>query len=374
MKELLSPSQKRLLSIAVTFLAIVTIYSLIGLTLSNLGSLLNTFSKIVWPLAIASICAFILRPIVDYAESRFKFSPAISIILLYVLLVVCIAAFFFFAIPPLIDQLITFIHFIPKLTTQILTFLEGKFPTTITTLKTKISDIAFFKDPNVSIETFYSYFPKVLEIGTNIVAFFGWITALATIPIYLFYILNAKDSSFIDRLETEISFVKRTWRNDVIFLLNQYSQILESFFRGQLLIGFIMGILYALGFFFIGLQFAFLLGITIGLLNIIPYLGTIIGLASVIPIAFFQENGSWVLAALALTTFIVVQIIEGYFLTPKIMGKRTGLHPMTIIISIFFWGIVFDGILGMILAIPLTASLIVTWYLIKKKYLSTPAH
>lgn len=373
MKELLSVSQKRLISVALTFLAIFAIYSLVGITLSSLGNFLNTFGKIVWPLVISSICAFILRPVIDYAQKYFKISPALSIVLLYFLLIICIAAFLFFAIPPLVDQIITFISFIPKLTSQILTFLEVKFPSAIASLKTKINDLSFFKDPNVFLETFYAYFPKVLELGTNILGFFGWITALAAIPIYLYYIL-CTDFSFIDRVENEISFVKRSWRDDFIFLLNQYSQILESFFRGQLLIGLIMGALYALGFFSIGLQFALLLGITIGLLNIIPYLGTIIGLSSVIPIAFFQEEGSWVLAVFAISVFIIVQTIEGYFLTPKIMGKKTGLHPMTIIISLFFWGIVFDGILGMILAIPLTASLIVTWYLIKKKYLTAPAH
>lgn len=372
MKEnFLSTTQKRIIGIALTFLAIFAIYSLIGMTLSSLGGFLHTFGKIVWPLVIASICAFILRPIVDHAQKYLKFSPVISIFLLYFLLILCIAALLFFAIPPLVDQLITFINFIPKLTSQILAFIEIKFPTTIASLKNKLNDLAFFKDPNVLLETFYSYFPKVIDLGSNILSLFGWITALAAIPIYLYYILSA-NFSFIDRFENEITFIKRSWRDDFIFLLNQYSLILESFFRGQLLIAFTMAILFAIGFFAIGLQFALLLGITIGLLNIIPYLGTILGLLSVIPIAFFQEGGSWILATLAAGVFIIVQSIEAYFLTPKIMGKKTGLHPMTIIISIFFWGIAFDSILGMILAIPLTASIIVTWRLIKKKYLAKP--
>lgn len=164
--------------------------------------------------------------------------------------------------------------------------------------------------------------------------------------------------------------MKAGWREDVIFLLRKYTEIIESFFRGQLLIGLIMGILFTIGFYAIGLQFALVLGISIGLLNIIPYLGTIIGLCSVIPISFFQEGGSWVLALMSVAVFCLVQVTEAYLLTPKIMGKKTGLHPMVIILSIFFWGTALNGILGMILAIPLTASLVVTWYLLKKKYLS----
>ena len=66
-------------------------------------------------------------------------------------------------------------------------------------------------------------------------------------------------------------------------------------------------------------------------------------------------------AALALCVFVAVQMLEGYFLTPKIMGGKTGLHPTVIIFSVFFWGIALDGILGMILAIPLTAFMAALW-------------
>jgi predicted PurR-regulated permease PerM len=67
--------------------------------------------------------------------------------------------------------------------------------------------------------------------------------------------------------------------------------------------------------------------------------------------------------------FTIVQLIESYFLTPKIMGDKTGLHPMAIIVAIFFWGSALQGILGMILAIPLTAFLVVFWRLAKERYI-----
>ena len=79
------------------------------------------------------------------------------------------------------------------------------------------------------------------------------------------------------------------------------------------------------------------------------------GLGTILPTAFFQPGGGLITVALALCVFVAVQMLEGYFLTPKIMGGKTGLHPTVIIFSVFFWGIALDGILGMILAIPLTA-------------------
>src|SRR5690606_25270833 len=105
--------------------------------------------------------------------------------------------------------------------------------------------------------------------------------------------------------------------------------------------------------------------------NIIPYLGSIIGLALVLPIAWFQPEGGVYPFTGALAVFAFVQIIEGYLLTPKIMGDRTGLHPMVIIIAIFFWGTALNGLLGMILAIPLPAFHVVAWRLVRQKYLLT---
>jgi predicted PurR-regulated permease PerM len=92
-------------------------------------------------------------------------------------------------------------------------------------------------------------------------------------------------------------------------------------------------------------------------------------LAVAIPISLLQEGGGTMTAALVLVVFAIVQLIEGYLLTPKIMGDRTGLSPLVIIVAIFFWGTALDGILGMILAIPLTAFLVVFWRLVKTRYL-----
>ena len=92
------------------------------------------------------------------------------------------------------------------------------------------------------------------------------------------------------------------------------------------------------------------------------------GLGTALPLAFFQPDGGLVRVLLVLVVFAAVQMIEGYLLTPKIMGDRTGLHPVVIIIAIFFWGSALNGIMGMILAIPLTAFLVVFWRLAREKY------
>jgi predicted PurR-regulated permease PerM len=130
-----------------------------------------------------------------------------------------------------------------------------------------------------------------------------------------------------------------------------------------------MGVLLALGFSFIGLKFGLVIGLVVGVLNIVPYLGTIIGLAVTLPLAFLQQpDGGWRLVGLVLLVEATVQIVESWILTPKIMGDRTGLHPVAIIVAIFFWGTAFHGVLGMLLAIPLTAFFVTAWRLAKRKY------
>jgi predicted PurR-regulated permease PerM len=159
----------------------------------------------------------------------------------------------------------------------------------------------------------------------------------------------------------------------VIFLLREFVGILVAFFRGQLLIGLMMGIGYAIGFSISGLKFGIALGLLFGLLNIVPYLGSIVGIVTTLLVAYLQpdgiaQSGEWTILIGCGISFAVVQLIESYYLTPKIMGQQTGLHPVVVIVSIFFWGTALGGILGMIFGIPLTAFLIIAWRLLCRKY------
>jgi predicted PurR-regulated permease PerM len=209
--------------------------------------------------------------------------------------------------------------------------------------------------------------PSLKALTQGIAGIFGFATHLAIIPIYLFFFLLAKRDP-IKKLPGHLPFLAPSTRDDIVFLTREFVSIVVSFFRGQLLIGLIMGGLLAIGFSVVGLKFGLFIGLAIGVLNIVPYLGTIIGIAVTVPLAFFQPGGSLALVGLVLLVKIVVQNIEGWFLTPKIMGARTGLHPVAIIVAIFFWGTAFDGILGMILAIPLTAFFVTVWRFSKWRY------
>lgn len=108
-----------------------------------------------------------------------------------------------------------------------------------------------------------------------------------------------------------------------------------------------------------------LAGFVLGLLNIVPFLGTLVGLLVVLPMAYFQPDGGVELLVFAGVIFAAVQVIESWLLTPKIMANRSGLRPALVVISLFFWGTALGGVIGMILAVPLTAFFVAIWREIK---------
>jgi predicted PurR-regulated permease PerM len=204
--------------------------------------------------------------------------------------------------------------------------------------------------------------------GAGVVKGVGSLLAWAVLPVYFIFFLLV-DPRRVDGAQV-LPFLKPETRNDVLYLVRHFVDLVVAFFRGQLVVAFLQGILYAIGFAAVGLRYGILIGLLLGFLNVIPYLGSIIGLAITMPLALFQEEGGWARLAMVLAVIIVVQLIEGYILTPRIMGERTGLHPLAIIVAVFFWGQALGGIMGMIFAIPLTAFLVSVWGLLREKYMT----
>ncbi|HMP72460.1 MAG TPA: AI-2E family transporter [Kiritimatiellia bacterium] len=193
----------------------------------------------------------------------------------------------------------------------------------------------------------------------------GWVV----LPVYFIFLLMIP-SVPAARFDEALPFLKRETREDVVYLVKEFVGIMVAFFRGQFVIAFLQGLLYGVGFAVAGLRYGFILGLIFGLLNIVPYLGNILGLLIVLPLAYFQVGGGMELLFWTLVVFGVTQVIESYVLTPRIMGQQTGLNPGVIIFAMFFWGSALGGILGMILAIPLTAFLVVLWRLLRQKYVT----
>lgn len=193
---------------------------------------------------------------------------------------------------------------------------------------------------------------------------FGFLLSMVIVPIYLYYFLiEAKNiaASWGDYLPLRAS----TFKDEVVAAISEINGYLIAFFRGQLLVSLINGTATGILLVSVGLDFGILIGLVLCFLGLIPYLGIILCWIPAVIIASVQ-GGSWLISAdaswywfpLVVTLiFTVVQQIDGLFITPKIVGESVGLHPMTVMASVFVWSLLMGGLLGAILAVPMTATI-----------------
>ena len=372
---LLTDSQRRVVGSALTLLAFLGSIALLILAVIVLARLLAFFSSVLWPLAVAGVLALILRPPVASLARRLKLRRITAVVLLYGVVVLLLAGALLLLLPPVITQLIDFISYLPTLWENAWNYVQLHYPDWIALIQKQLANPSVRNIADgIAAESkalFAHAIPSLRAAFGGVIDVFAFLTHLAIIPVYLFFFLLMRGEP-TSKLGQHLPFLRPSVRSDVVFLASEFVSIVESFFRGQLLIGLCMGVLFAVGFTAIGLKFGLFLGLALGVLNIIPYLGTILGLVVSLPLAFFQPGGGWQMVGLVLLVKIIVQCLESWVLTPKIMGHHTGLHPVAIIVAVFFWGTAFGGVLGMLLAVPLTAFFVTAWRLAKRKYFRPP--
>jgi predicted PurR-regulated permease PerM len=148
---------------------------------------------------------------------------------------------------------------------------------------------------------------------------------------------------------------------------------LASFIRGMGTVCLILGTYYAASLMLVGLQFGLVVGFIAGLVTFIPYLGAMIGGSLAIGLALFQFWGDWVSVGLVAGIFVVGQVIEGNILTPKLVGKSVGLHPVWLLLALSIFGALF-GFVGMLIAVPVAAALGVIARFAAAQYTQSPLY
>ncbi len=183
----------------------------------------------------------------------------------------------------------------------------------------------------------------------------GFLLSLVMVPIYSFFLL--KERPAIERRWKEYLPMRNSpLKDEVATTLSQINSYVIAYFRGQLLVCLVDGLLIGVTLTIYGLNFAPLIGLIVIPLTMIPYLGIILCWIPAVLIAAAQW-GDWWHPFWITMIFLAVQNLEGLFYAPRIVGNSVGLHPMTVIVSIFIWGLLIGGLLGPLLAIPLTATI-----------------
>lgn len=233
------------------------------------------------------------------------------------------------------------------------------------------SSLDFDLQALISGEWVKTTLPTVLSNGWQFIkstfggflGIFGFLLSLIIVPLYLYYFLieSAKiKAQWSDYLPLRAS----AFKDEVVSCLNEINNYLIAFFRGQLFVSVINGIATGAGLMIIGLDFGLLIGLALCVAGIIPYLGIALCWIPAVIIGAVQGGSLlipgdpwWAMPLAVSVIFIIVQQIDGFFITPRIVGEAVGLHPMTVIASVFLWSLLLGGLLGAILAVPMTASI-----------------
>ena len=339
--------------------------------ITGIVMLLNRLSTVLLPFFLAWLIAYLLFPLVKFFQYKCKLRYRILGILCTFLTVGAIlTGLFFLMIPPIIEESIrvkdllfayvsnnSYLSNIPDMLED---FIHDNF--TKQDLKALITQEGF-------VDTIKQSVPKIWDVMAQSLSIASSIISLTMVALYTLFILldyEKISSGWVELLPIRYrSFAKH--------LVQDVTQGMNLYFRGQGCVALCVGVLFSIGFLIIDFPMAIGLGMFIGLLNMVPYL-QLLGFVPTIMLAVVKaaDTGQsfWIIMLGALVVFAIVQIIQDTILTPKIMGHVMGLNSAIILLSLSIWGSLL-GILGMVIALPMTTLLITYYqnYVIEKKRL-----
>ncbi len=316
---------------------------------------------VLLPFFVSFLLAYLLDPIVDFVQNkcRVKFRGlAVTITLLLFVAILSLAIYLL--IPAIGREVRTAAvgveqyfadfdadkYFTQEQQTKIHSVLDG------------LNMESLLSFPAVR-DALQSLIPK---IGQWITGGLSWLAELVVVFIGLMYLIFLL-LEFPKLRQNWSSFVPPKYRSQAQTLVHDINRNMNAYFRGQGLVALIVGILFAVGFCIIGMPMGIAMGLFIGVLNLVPYMQAL-GIPPCILLCLVQSAQTgrpiWLTLLLMTLVFIVVQTLQDLVLTPKIMGKVTGMGPTAILLSLSIWGAVF-GVIGMIIALPLT-TLAVSYY------------
>jgi predicted PurR-regulated permease PerM len=320
-----------------------------GLLALAVGWLLWLLAPVLTPFAVAALLGWMGDPLVDRLERRLPRNT--SVILVFVAMTLAALLAMLALLPLLQRQVLTLVVSLPH-------YRDWFTGTAVPWLESKTGlHLLEWLDPQRMIDIFRQHWEAAGGAAATLLGYLsrsgfvllGWIANLVLLPVLTFFFLRDWDL-FVERVA---ALVPRRHADIVGQLARESSEVLRSFLRGQLLVMLILGLLYAIGLWAVGLDLGILIGVIAGLLTFVPYLGpaTVIVFGG---IAALAQYGDWQHLAGVALVFGLGQVVESYWLTPKLVGGRIGLHPVAVIFAVLAGGQLF-GFLGMLLALPIAA-------------------
>ena len=331
--------------------------------LIGLGLAINSLSSVLLPFFIAWLLAYLMYPLVCFLQYKCKLkNRTLSIIVAALIVLATLTGFFALIIPPIVEETNKLSGLIREFSTRkleglnIAPYISQFFEQYTTEYQSTLIDLvqnkSFMEVAQALVGQLWNFVYQTVDFAVGVV---GSLIVL----LYMFFILQ--DYELIS--EGWIKFVPKQSRAFASQLSSDVKRGMNSYFRGQGTVAFIVGVLFSIGFLMVGMPMAVGLGMFMGLLNLVPYLQTLgfvpMALLSLLKAADTGENFWWIFF-LGFLVVAVVQILQDAVLVPKIMGSAMGLNPAVILLSLSIWGSLL-GFIGLIIALPLT-TLLISYY------------
>lgn len=331
----------------------------------------SAFSHVLLPLAVGGLAALVFKPWFHAFRTRLRLPAWAALVAVYVSVAAVLAGFGLAFGRLLATQIGDLAESAPTVIESTYAWVVAETPAFVDFFENhpagqRLRDFLLSQQATL-LQGLARVGEQAVAASAGILRGVGALLSWAVLPLYFGFFL-LWEAPPVDPARA-LPFLKPRTRDSVARLSGDFVRILTVFFRAQLLVALLQGLLVAVGLTLIGLDYGFVIGLLLGLLTIIPYLGTAVGFAVAVPLAWVQADGGIGLAAMTAGVLVAVQLIEGWFLTPRIMGNQTGLHWMAIIVAVLFWGSALGGLTGTLLAIPLTAFAASAWRLLRDRYI-----
>jgi predicted PurR-regulated permease PerM len=309
-------------------------------------ALLYFLGNVLLPFLVGGAIAYFLDPLADRLEraglSRVAATTLISLVALFLVILLVLAV-----IPTLVNQLTALVNAAPDIAKRLQGFLLERFPDladSTSTIRQTLAEIG------AAIQARGGELAQGLLTGA--LGVISVVVFIVVVPVVAFYLLLDWDR-MVERID---AMLPRDHAPTIRRLAREIDGVLAGFVRGQVSVCVALGTFYALALMAAGLQFGLIVGAIAGAITFIPYVGSIIGGTLAVGLALFQFWGDWMQIGIIAAIFAAGQFVEGNILTPKLVGKSVGLHPVWLLFALSAFGSVF-GFVGLLIAVPVAAAI-----------------
>lgn len=303
------------------------------------------FSAVGAPIIIAGVFYYLLNPIVDWAERRYKMSRVATITVQFLVLLVLIVWGLAVFIPWLSDQIVGLINHWPEYWRALVKMIDQL------TADKRFADVnKWFNQTNSDISKWVqNYSAEYAKKGIHgVSSVVGTLTSaiitIVTFPLILFYLL--KDGHQMPNYMAK--FLPPKARGSFLDTIGEINKQISNYIRGQLSVAFAVMVMFAIGYTIIGLPYGWLIAISAGLLNLIPFLGSFLAMVPAVVVGLFVSP---MMLVYVFIVFMIEQTLEGKVVAPKLLGNSLKVHPVTVVVILLSAGNIF-GLAGVVFGIP----------------------